>query len=492
MKKQFKLLGLLLVAGLTFAACSSDDITSDQTQSGKWIAKATVGKALRTHTRMLSEITEGENSGQLKVSWVSETDKVYVFKNGTNVGYLTPDDDYEGTSADMVGTLEGNSYAEGQEFSLRYPREVVDYTGQDGTLETISEKYDYAEGTTTVSSVDGSFVLLEDATLETKQAIVHFTFKNAESQPLTISTVKVSATTLAEPIVAEMAIEGTSDCFIALPLTSTQEATYTIECSNSDGNYKSVRSGITMENGMFYQVCLTPKEDADPLLETPLTLEAINGAGNVNIDNPLGLTIKYRVNGGEMTSSNANPITIALSAAGDKIELFGNNDSYSRTGTNFTVITTSNDCYLYGNVNSLFDESDFAEITTIPSNYALSYLFFSADKLYNHPDYPILLPATTLKEGCYCCMFQFCTNLTTSPVLPAATLVMNCYTAMFYGCESLTYVKCLATNVNAGTGDVYTAEWLSEVAANGTFVKAQGVIWPKSEIPNGWEIETEE
>ena len=163
MKKQFKLLGLLLVAGLTFAACSSDDIVKDQNTSGKWTATATVGKALRTQTRALTD-----DEGSLKVGW-AENEKVIVFaKDGTSVGgvvgYLEPNmDGYEsGSTVEMIGTLEGNSYAEGDEFFLRFPRSEVNYNGQDGTLKTIAELYDYAEGTAKVKAVNGTTVLLED------------------------------------------------------------------------------------------------------------------------------------------------------------------------------------------------------------------------------------------------------------------------------------------------------------------------------------------
>jgi len=81
-----------------------------------------------------------------------------------------------------------------------------------------------------------------------------------------------------------------------------------------------------------------------------------------------------------------------------------------------------------------------------------------------------------------------CTSLTTAPELPATTLVTCCYDHMFYGCTSLNYIKCLATNRDA---DACTSEWVSNVAATGTFVKAAGMSgWPTGAngIPQGWTI----
>ena len=50
----------------------------------------------------------------------------------------------------------------------------------------------------------------------------------------------------------------------------------------------------------------------------------------------------------------------------------------------------------------------------------------------------LILPWTTLANGCYGMMFQGCTSLTTAPELPATTLAEWCYRGMFKNCTSLT------------------------------------------------------
>ncbi len=105
------------------------------------------------------------------------------------------------------------------------------------------------------------------------------------------------------------------------------------------------------------------------------------------------------------------------------------------------------------------------------------------------------LPATTLEASCYADMFMNCTSLTTAPDLPAATLAEGCYSSMFSGCTSLNYVKCLATDISA---DYCTVNWLGDVAATGTFVKAADMsdwaVAPDANdnvngIPAGWTVE---
>ena len=101
------------------------------------------------------------------------------------------------------------------------------------------------------------------------------------------------------------------------------------------------------------------------------------------------------------------------------------------------------------------------------------------------------LPATTLKAGRYCKMFQGCTSLTSAPVLPAKDFVKDCYLLMFEGCSKLQSVKVLfATEPSEDT----TRDWLNGVAASGTFVKSKDATWEvrgAHGIPEGWKVATE-
>ena len=101
------------------------------------------------------------------------------------------------------------------------------------------------------------------------------------------------------------------------------------------------------------------------------------------------------------------------------------------------------------------------------------------------------LPATTLEWGCYSEMFQGCTSLTSAPELPAKELIRNCYQLMFKDCSKLRYVKALFTT---SPSEETTKDWLSGVAASGTFVKSKNATWNVTgvhSIPKGWKIETQ-
>lgn len=284
---------------------------------------------------------------------------------------------------------------------------------------------------------------------------------------------------------------------------------------------------------------------AQDMTATPLTFEAVV-AGAINIINPNGLTIEYSKDGTSWTSSNADPISISV-AAGDAVRFRGDNPAYGKadmmTGEKYTRFTATNDVYVYGNVMSLISSTTFPTLTTLERvggsdewamDINLAYLFSSPESgsdwipknnttIRNHPTKDIVLPATNatrsgymymfagcqgltrapelpatdLSTGCYHRMFDSCTGLEKAPVLATATVPMSAYSCMFAGCSNLKYVKCLATDISA---DDCTGGWLTGVAAEGIFIKADGMndwtVGPQGEwnevngIPAGWTVKT--
>lgn len=130
---------------------------------------------------------------------------------------------------------------------------------------------------------------------------------------------------------------------------------------------------------------------------------------------------------------------------------------------------------------------------------------------------PPILPATTIYNEMYLQMFSECWSLVNAPIIAATTMDMggsshcagmfyNCTSLetapdiniavipyaglndMFNSCTSLNYIKCLATDIS---GDWNTVNWVFNVAANGTFVKAASMEdWEDGSwgIPSGWTV----
>lgn len=98
----------------------------------------------------------------------------------------------------------------------------------------------------------------------------------------------------------------------------------------------------------------------------------------------------------------------------------------------------------YGNVNVKGNIMSLVHGDDFENQYDLTKCSVSFEQLLwgcpvvNASD--LVLPATTLVEGCYAYMFEDCKSLTTAPELPATILTGSCYCGMFQGCNSLTTV----------------------------------------------------
>lgn len=217
-------------------------------------------------------------------------------------------------------------------------------------------------------------------------------------------------------------------------------------------------------------------------VKRPLTFEALEDGGiNVNFYNSFvpEKPIVYSINGGakqEITSYTWIPVV-----KGDKVEFWSANERLTPSDWNWGLcIRPWTQCAVYGNVMSMISpDGNYHTNKTITQPFALSGLLAGNTKweeipagsgnweivgyyTINHDKYKLLLPATTLTEGCYyemfyntgikeapelpatelapyCYqwMFESCGNLKKAPELPATELSEGCYGSMFYSCSSL-------------------------------------------------------
>lgn len=144
-------------------------------------------------------------------------------------------------------------------------------------------------------------------------------------------------------------------------------------------------------------------------------------------------------------SSGTSGVTICtLANVGDKVLMRGKNNTSKGIGSTndgsykaFKFVITGKNVSVGGNIMTLIDYE--SEVTEIPNTYCFNNFFKGSTKLISAEH--LRLPATTLKNGCYECMFDGCTNLVTPPSeLPATTLANNCYNQMFAGCNKLASV----------------------------------------------------
>ena len=144
-------------------------------------------------------------------------------------------------------------------------------------------------------------------------------------------------------------------------------------------------------------------------------------------------------------------------------------------------------CYsgMFAGCSSLIQAPELPAETLADSCYVV--MFSRCTSLTIAPE----LPARELVYRCYKEMFYGCTSLTKAPELPATTLVDWCYQYMFEGCTSLNYVKAMFTTEPQ---NLYTYNWLKDVASSGTFEANSAATWTSSffrgsnTVPSNWTI----
>ena len=144
--------------------------------------------------------------------------------------------------------------------------------------------------------------------------------------------------------------------------------------------------------------------------------------------------VYYSLNGGTKTILPTTLESAVTVVTGDKVVLY--RSSGAKVSIPYFTVRCTSDCYVYGNVMSLIDPDDFANADEVAA-WDLNGLFENNTHIKNHDSIDIVLPATTLNEGCYVLMFKGCTGLTRAPELPAETIADRCYDNMFYGCTNL-------------------------------------------------------
>lgn len=283
MKKIFSnmmILAALLTAGAAMTACSNDETAiNEQPVMKTYKVNINATKAGDAMTRAL-----GWDGSKLISTWTASTDKVKVYLPGkgsnTYAGELTAQS--SGVTTTLTGTWTIDTPPNvGDWLILAYPKSSITYAGQVGTLEDISDNFDYAEAITEVkaSKVDGE-ISTDDAVFYNRQSVVKFTlvdkvtsnsinatsltvsFKDASNKDVLITaydyptntesygkvTINTSANSEIWAALSNVLALGLSDLDDVAPVTVTLTATVGLD------TYKCEQAGVVFRNGKYYTI----------------------------------------------------------------------------------------------------------------------------------------------------------------------------------------------------------------------------------------------
>ena len=297
---------------------------------------------------------------------------------------------------------------------------------------------------------------------------------------------------------------ATVDQFGKVTAMSEGSATITIEMAETKKSWyaaKTITYEVVVKNVSAQAVANVDKA-------TPLTLVAqADGKITVTFNNGITLAndIHYTINNGaeQTIAKNTTGAYDIEVKKGDVVQFYSLNTSLGGgstvagargttravdDGAKYINIRPSMKTEIYGNVMSLLKGKDNLEsATALEAKNAFYGLFAGAEKLVNNTERLLVLPATTLTEGCYQDMFNGCKGIEKAPELPAPKLEKNCYQEMFYDCAKLNHVKCLATDIKAENS---TKDWLGKAGTEASAPVLETKVDMKANsddgVPTSW------
>ncbi|MBO4267824.1 MAG: hypothetical protein J5869_00465 [Bacteroidaceae bacterium] len=279
MKKIFSNMMLMatLLTGAVITSCNNSEeeiVNTDEPAVMTYHMVVNAAKGRGTVTRALS----GGEGSALVAEW-AVGEEVYVY-NDTKAALLGGclKAKNAGASATLEGDLTGTIEI-GDELVFMYPKKVIDYTGQDGTLAKISSNYDYALTRAHVSSISGSDINLDAIlTFDNMQAIVRFSLvDNATGNPINATSLTIDATDgsnsqllqaytygdFASASFGPITITyspGTNVFYTALSLFAVDSYKYILTATNGTDTYTYEKDDITFEPGYYYEVTVKMKK----------------------------------------------------------------------------------------------------------------------------------------------------------------------------------------------------------------------------------------
>ena len=221
----------LLLAAAALAACSSDEQPAVQAEPDQqqWTLVVSVSKTDAEIADATRGVTEG--TGETLASMWSAGTTVEVYNGDTQVGTLLADASEDGTTQ-LRGTITG-SYTPGVSMLQLYsPSKTPDYSGQTGTIASISSK-DFVCGTITVTEVNirNNMMATTGCQFTRLQAFTKFTF----DYPM--KTLQITADGLVgSPLTVTTTDTETTTFYVALRNTPGVKQHYSFYGTSADGN----------------------------------------------------------------------------------------------------------------------------------------------------------------------------------------------------------------------------------------------------------------
>lgn len=297
MKKFFTFITLACV----LAACTNEALTEKVEEPASPVIYTMTVEALKggedlQQTRALA-LDETTSPHQLNATWAAG-EVVEVYQSGAKIGELTAAE--SSTSSTTLSGSFASAPSSSADLSFYFHSNADPaYAGQDGTLSTIAESYDFcAPATVTV----GNFTV-DDVNKEidvpggisfgsNQQAIVRFTLKQSDgsalpSNPTSLTIYSTGIISIESIPAATFTTNGDGVLFVALPGISSRPVRLVATVGSDKYIYE--KSGVTFADGSYYEIPvkmrLVPDGAIPGMFSVEGSLKVYFSKGNLNYVN---------------------------------------------------------------------------------------------------------------------------------------------------------------------------------------------------------------
>jgi len=260
-----RIITILMLTAVVVACSRKEQIEAPKTYT------MTIEAVKGAPSRLLVLENENDPWNQMLNCYWQKGDNVTVISPNSNkemevIGSLTAQGDGKNTM--LTGSL---TQAPGEMgLALVYPRFPIDYSGQDGTLGSISAKYDYS----TCFQVSGITIdqgIITSSTIvnfNSYQAIVRFCLQNTNDEPINATSLTISEANnrliiysdtfmIAEPGDIIINLNPASSEIWASLYSYSSNLAITLTANDGTHTYTCSQQGVTWSPGKFYSIDVT-------------------------------------------------------------------------------------------------------------------------------------------------------------------------------------------------------------------------------------------
>ena len=307
MKKLLFAFALLVAA--TLVSCTKETAQDEPAVNTPAVSGTLMVQATKAPVTKALEL---KNGTFLNAYWAEgETVKVYKWGSENLLGTLSPTA-FGSESAKLEGTVDISGLAVGDYLELVYSGSGdLSYAGQDGTLETISDKYDFAVTSVKVEKIEDSCATTTYADFDNIQAIIKFKLTDKDGAPVFAKSLTINGNIVSGleclggsfnvesgPLVIKNA-DAPDEYYVSLNPESNYSTTYYLCALGNNGKYYECRKeNVNFEAGRYY-------EGTVKMEQVRYTVVGCSGPYGTSGDDPLfGKTWDYSQSQNDMTLEN--------------------------------------------------------------------------------------------------------------------------------------------------------------------------------------------